>query len=984
MVQSDRGHTVLVSGEAGIGKSRLVNEVHLRVQRLGWQRLQGQCFEADRTLPFAPLLDVLRAVIARQAPEDRAAQLGATAHDLAHLLPELTMLIPELPIRLMPPSDPQQDKRRLFQALTHFLGQPAGLHPLLLVVEDVHWSDDTSLEYLLYLARQIATQPILLLITYRSDEIHPALQQFLAELDRARLATQVSLPRLSLSETNAMLSGILDLSGPVRPEFGDAIYALTEGNPFFIEEVLQSLTVDGWLADGNTIGNGRHLRELRVPRSVQAAVQRRLDQVSPAARQMLAVAAVAGRRFDFGILEAVLQCSEAELLGWLKEVIAAHLVVEETADQFAFRHALTRQAIYLQLLGRERKVLHQKIADAMERIYAGVLGAHVVDLVHHWYEAGVWTKVLDYAQQAGTGAQALWAPRAAIEHFNRALEAARQLSLAPLPGLYRERGKAYETLGDFEHAQADYQALLQGARASGDRQAEWQALLDLGMLWAARDYARTGEYLQQALDLARVMQEPRSLAHSLNRMGNWHLNVERPLEALHYHPEALAIFEALNDRSGMAETLDLLGMANLISGDLLQATRWYEQAMALFRELDDRQGLASALATLAACGTNYTTHTVIPAVTSSAETVRVGELAVQTAREMGWRAGEAYALGTLGLCLGPQGSYAQALEVAQNALAIAQEIEHRQWMAVGHYVCGVLYLDLLALPAARQHLEQALAIAQKIGSWHLVRLATGYLASVCLLQQEPNRAEAVLDAALGGDAPSQTLGQRLCWYARAQHALARGDSIVAMHIVDRLITSAANLVGEGGIPHLLTLRGEVLTALQRRSEAEASLQAALQQAVTLGDCSLRWRIHVALGTFYTGQARSDDANREFEAARTIIKELGTNIHDVSLRDHFLHSAIVALPLTPARRPTRRATTSNTLDGLTRREREVAELIAHGLTNRQIAGQLVISETTVEVHVKHILSKLQFGSRTQIAAWAVHEGLATSSAQDSSS
>jgi predicted ATPase len=172
-----------------------------------------------------------------------------------------------------------------------------------------------------------------------------------------------------------------------------------------------------------------------VPRSVQDAVKQRADRLSVAAKQAMTLAAVAGRRFDFTLLQQVLHCDEDQLLPLMKELIAAQLVVEESADQFAFRHALIRQAIYSELLARERRSLHATIAQALESLSASpsLREAHLSDMAYHCYEAGAWARALEYEQRAGERALALYAPRAAIEHLTHAVEAAHHLQVIP-PG----------------------------------------------------------------------------------------------------------------------------------------------------------------------------------------------------------------------------------------------------------------------------------------------------------------------------------------------------------------------------------------------------------------------------------------------------------------------------------------------------------------------------------------------------------------------
>jgi predicted ATPase len=287
------GRTLLVTGEAGIGKSRLVAETRARAAERGALVLQGQCFETDRALPYAPFVDLLR---------------GASADlDLGTLLPDLV----DGPAQA---AQPEQQKRRLFRAINDLVGDLTLARPVLLVVEDIHWADETSLELLRSLGRATVQRRLLLLLTYRSDEVGDGLRALLAGLDRERLSVELRLDRLSPAELGAMLRAIFRQPRPGRTEFLDLLHALTEGNPFFVEEVLRSLVGSGdiFLQDGTW--NRKPIGELRVPRSVDDAVQRRTAQLGAAARGVVAVAAVAGRRFDFELLGALTGHGEPALL----------------------------------------------------------------------------------------------------------------------------------------------------------------------------------------------------------------------------------------------------------------------------------------------------------------------------------------------------------------------------------------------------------------------------------------------------------------------------------------------------------------------------------------------------------------------------------------------------------------------------------------------------------------------------------------------
>src|SRR5260370_20199123 len=523
----------------------------------------------------------------------------------------------------------------------------------------------------------------------------------------------------------------------------------------------------------------------------------------------------------------------------MKELVSAQLVVEESAEQCASRHALTRRAIYMQLLARERSMLHQIIAETMEQFPSSTLDAHLEGLAYHFYQARVWQKTVDYAQRAGEKALRLYSPRAAIDHFTWTLEAADRLSLPPTLPLYRARGQAYETLGEFEHAQHDYTQALDAARTMHDRAAEWQSAIDLGFLWVQRDYAQAETSFRQALILSQALEDPALHARSLNRIGNWHLHVEQPHDALGYHREALAIFQHLHDARGIAETLDLLGMTSYLGGDLLGGTAYYQQATALFDELGNREGLTSSLATLTMRASTYHTDALI-AGASLAEVVPDAQRALTVAREIGQRSADSYALFQLGLCLGSQGEYTHALAAGQQSLHIAKEIEHRQWQTGAHAMLGGMYNGLLAHRQASDHFEQALVLAQETHSLFWTRMATGYLASISILLHDYARAEALLHAALSPDTAIQTMAQRMLYCASVELALAQGHPTRSLEIIDQLVASAAQAARGQSSLRVLKLRGEALVMLQRPVEAEVALTAAHALAAALVTRPKQW------------------------------------------------------------------------------------------------------------------------------------------------
>jgi DNA-binding CsgD family transcriptional regulator len=980
LARQGRGHVLLLSGEAGIGKSRLLAEGKKLASEQGFHILQGACFPTDRSTPYAPLLDLLFSPYA-QRTQDRLSLSTANpdplVRELGRFFPGLLDGNPgESPLRDV---EPEQEKRRLFVALSHFLTGLAAKQPLLLAVEDLHWSDESSLDFLHYLARRCAHHPLLLVLTYRNDEIHPPLRHWLAQLDHERLAQEIVLNPLSRDDVKVMLQAILGGEQAVPDPTLDTLYALTEGNPFFLEEILKSLSLAEITIPADEMEAHRPSEHLQIPRSVLDAVHTRLEQLSPAARHALMLAAVAGRRFDFALLQRITQQPEEALLALIKELIQAQLVVEESEEQFAFRHALTRQAIYTQLLLRERKALHRTIAETSEDLFSAVLDAHLAELAYHYYEGDVWEKALLYARRAGERSLAMHAPRAAVEQFTRALKATHALQAAPLAELYRLRGQAYETLGEFEHARSDYLRALNAAHEANQGEMQWQAVIALGFLWAERDYERSGSYFRQALQLAQQLGDKMLQAHSLNRLGNWFVNTGQIAEGLAAHQQALDVFQRQQDQAGVAQTHDLLGMTLAWSGDFVKGVQHHAQAIALFRALGDHRGLISTLPNFSISTSPANAETVFVASRQADEAEGDALEAVRLARQMDWPAGEAYADLAAGTLLASFGQFGRGLALAQQGLQMAMEIEHQQWIVAGRCHLGFIHVLMLEPAMALHHLHLGLSLAEQLGSAWWLDSICAHEALAYLLEGRRKQAERSLQTRMARTSLMQeprTLTERRLLWVWGELALANGESQLALQIAEQLIASAPGELRTQPIPRLLKLKGEALIALKRPQEAVEALQEARRGAQERRDAPLLWQVHASLGSLYRLLKPStlwlQEARNALKAAREGVEALAQTIEDAELREHFLQRALASLPKEKPLSP-KRATAAK-YGGLTARERSVAALIAQGKSNREIADALVVSERTVESHIANILHKLTFSSRTQVAAWAVKVGL----------
>lgn len=987
----DGSETVaLIVGEAGVGKSRLLRAMTEEARTAGFFVLHGACFEAERSIPYAPLLDLVRLFAGSASPAIVAHVLAPAATDLVTIFPELAPLLPDA--SPSPTIDPESGKRRLFHALAQAITVLARTQPVLLAFEDVHWSDDATLELIFHLARSHTSQPVVIALTYRGEETGTSLARLIADLDRARLVSEVPLERLDREEVGAMLHAIFGPRDSLGDEFVHLLHGLTEGNPFFVEETLKSLIVDGDLAQTGGSWRARPLERVRVPRTAVEAVRRRLNALTVEARAVASTAAVAGRRFDFGLLQTLTNHDEKGLLALVKELIAAQLVVEESAERFAFRHALSREAIYAELLARERVALHREVADALERLHPNSLDAVVEALAYHAWEAGDWERASTYAVSAARHAVALSAPREAVAQLDRAFLASERAGVQPSIDLYLARGRATETLGEFQRAHDDFNAALERARSISGARVEWEALYALGMLWAARDYARAGEYRVQALEVARAVGDETLVARSLNRVGNWYVNLEEPRAGLPHHEEALAIFERLGDTAGVAETVDLIAMAHHTGGVQRTAASHFERSVALFTSMDDRRGLANALGLLALCGPSYQSSSTTPHVSALIHDELRAPRSIRLAREIGWRVGESFLRFTIADCFVGRGEYDRALPLVREALEQAEEIEHLQWTAGSLRLLGALALDLLAPNVALDHLETAHRIAQRLGSRIWIRWTAAPLAVARALSGNVPEAISLLDRAMrlagsgdatvisaGPGAVTATLGERKLWLARARIALLEHRPGTALQIADARLAAerTANPDSVLGVPRLSLLRGDALTALERFDEAERELEIARSWATEQGVFPALWRIEASLGHVHRLQRRRLEARRAFDAARAIADELAAKVPDDDLRARFRDGLDAIIPSVPA--PSAGRVAKAALGGLTQRERDVAELVAQGKANRVIAHELGIGERTVEGYVASALGKLGFASRTQLAAWAVEKGISRTSA-----
>jgi tetratricopeptide (TPR) repeat protein len=411
---------VLVGGEAGVGKTRLVGEVLAAARAAGTTVLAGGCVElGGEGVPFAPLIEALRGFV-RELDEPALTRLvpGQTRAELARLLPELSPAAGRGSIadagrgfdRLSTTPGPWSDQGRLFELLLGLLERVGVERRTVLVVEDLHWADRSTRDLLAFLVRNLRRGRLLLLLTYRSDELHRRhpLRPFLAELDRSRRVERLELARFGAAEVAAQLAGIQ--GRPVPAELADRIHARSGGNAFFVEE-LAAVAGRGGRADGE------------LPPSLRDTLLARVELLGEPAQQVLAVVAVAGAAVPDPLLGEVAGLPEGALLAGLREAVSAHVLLADAADgTYRFRHALVKEAVYAELLPGERTRLHARFAAALAATDGDGDPGLAAELAWHWYAAHNLERALPAAVEAGLAAERAYAFAEAQRQFERALE----------------------------------------------------------------------------------------------------------------------------------------------------------------------------------------------------------------------------------------------------------------------------------------------------------------------------------------------------------------------------------------------------------------------------------------------------------------------------------------------------------------------------------------------------------------------------------
>ena len=683
------GGIVCLIGEAGIGKSRLIEELHAEWEKIApseapWLECRGVSY--DTTRPYGLFMQSVRQTYGVEDSDSLELVREKVARTPEGFSPQVQTLVVRV-IRALLASGTDSDgpqvqgetlQRELYQACHSMLRTTASLAPTLMLLDDLHWADPASVELMIDMFPLVKEVPLLLLCSFRPERQSPAWRvKETAETDYPHLYTEISLSPLSEDDSKELFVNLVDISGSPS-ELRHRILDKTEGNPLYVEEFTRALIDSGAVIRDET---GLHwsldarVEDVPIPENLQALLTSRIDRLQEDARRTLQLSSVIGRSFYHRVLELISDPVTA-LDKELSSLQGADLIREARSVpelEYIFRHDLTREAAYSSILLRARREFHKRVGEAVEDLFGDRLEEQAHRLAHHFNEAGDNEKALEYSVMAGDAAARLYAHQEANSHYTRALELVNRVTASREQRIevYIARGRTLELIGEFDEALANYQQLQSYAQDQGDRALELAALIPQATVHSTSnpkfDVVKGRELSRKGLSLARELQDQRAESKVLwNLMLLEYYEGQNREQAITYGEQSVAIARQYGLQEQLAYSLNDIARAYFVVGKQELGWAAQKESADLLRKLGNLTMLTDSLIT---------------------------------------SAGGHYFLG----------AFDDAVNSAEECSAISSSIGSVWGQTVSLYVLGAIYLELGEIGKSIEALEQALPLAKQAG-----------------------------------------------------------------------------------------------------------------------------------------------------------------------------------------------------------------------------------------------------------------------------
>ncbi len=945
---SGSGRLVMLVGDPGIGKTRTAQELAAIAEKRGAQVLWGWCYEERGAPPYWPWVQPIRSCIQQKDADRLASEMGDGAAAIAEIVPEIRHVLPHL--KPPPALETEQARFRLFDSITTFIKNAAQAQPLMLALEDLHWADRSSLLLLEFLAREIATAPLLLVGTYRDMEVtrrHP-LSQALGNLIREPVFQRVQLRGLSSEDVERFV----EITAGTIPSAGlvEAVHTRTEGNPLFVGEIVRLLSKEEI--------RGEQGLNTRIPEGVRDAIGRRLDRLSDLCNEVLTAASVIGRGSSLNVLGRLFkELSQDQILEMVGEALEVRMIEEipQAAGQYQFTHALVGETLLeeLSLMGRVR--MHAHIAEALEDLYGSDTQAHAAELAHHFTQAeavlGI-EKLVRYSLIAGETSLSNYAYEEALAHFERALNAKED-----------------------EPVDSETAALLFGlARAQA---------------------AAQGNHIQKAFD-------------TLNRAFDCYTELDDI-------PKALSVAEyPINFPAGLTGLTNLIGSAlKLVSPESLDAGRLQSRYIrALGVEQANYGGSIEALAqTLSIAQLKEDKALEMRALAEAAdvdmwhlhprESLEKSLRAIKLSQDVYEPSTEWLARYSASQVLVMTGDLAKAQVQASALLLLSEKLSHG-------YRLRTSKIMLATILALRGDWDAALSINDQL--MRNVTLHPIFLIHRALVEAQLGKSEQadsdlelvrhrLRDISTGQSAPYAWAASMIPYVARitgAAHCFDIAESAVTKILSPPQIVPWFTLLASVGLAQMALQRGDVESAAVEYHLLKAHgsrmfyfvsndrlLGLLARTADRLDDASEHfedalifchkagYRPEYAWACYDYADALFDhDARGDHARAVSLLTEALDISTELGMRP--LKERVTALQNQTEKHPQRKAPAKRNRHALTYRQLQVLNFITQGMTNNEIAGELVLSERTVQRHIANIYDKINVRNRAEAIVYALNE------------
>ncbi len=809
--------------------------------------MEGHAISFGGTLAFHPLIDLLR----RSFELDEGDAPAAVAEKIEHAVLQIGEdLQPNLPcVRYLLSADPGEPtllqldpklrRAEVFDAMRALFVRTAERRPLVLVWEDLHWTDQATEEFLALLGDTVAAHRILMILTYRPGYTPPV-------GDRTFHA-RVALPALTTADSVAMVLGLLSVD-----ELPESLQTLlvrrAEGNPFFVEEVLRSLQETGAIrVGGKQLALVRDLAEIVIPDTVQDVILGRIQRLPDAPRQLLELGSVIGREFNRRLVDHLTESAEASEQA-LRELKAVELIYEKSLFPeltYTFKHALTQEVTYASLAAPRRSELHRRVGLAIEELDRDRLAERLDVLAYHFAKAEDWSKALEYLRKAAEKAWRAFAVREAFALYDEALRVVSALGATGPPQALMDIREARATLalvlGDFERSRTEATELLTAARQAGDRGVEGAALAAMAQasLWL-REFDRAVEYARDAIEVARGIDARPVLAEAHNTLAAVRGVVGRLDEAREEIEQAITISRAARDPVREAMALGFAGLLRNWEGDFVAATALGTESLRLAQEH----------------------HLLMPSLLG---------------------------LWYQGMALTGRGEYEEARRALEQGLALAERVGAEIHRQITLNCLGWLYMELGDLERGLALNRESAAGARQRADAETLAHAELNVGDIFLAKGDLVLAQDVLDGVhrlVKAPTTSDWLKWRYSTHLFASLGelwLARGEPDQAREFADQCLDLATRTNSRKNLVKAWRLRGEIALVRGEVDDAEWALRQALAIAEAIGNPTQLWKTHGAWGRFCAVRRRPNEAGEAYRAARAVLGRVKAGLQDPALR-----------------------------------------------------------------------------------------------------